>query len=218
MRRMMLSVVCLAALGVGSKLSAQQYFKNVKVKASWKVDPGWSTGNVPIMDSGKALMWLQIDTDYDTVMPPNAKGQILWLDNVSMRYDVLLPVHRGSRAVVLTGKVAYWSIPMDGKTHHAQAFIHPRFIQRYASDLRQRNGELKNFRIVVTFEFNSSPVGMGVVKPRSNAKPKDIVAQIQKALAFASTKKIPNSIFPRNETPWGILNLNYYELIKRKQQ
>ena len=215
MRNLMLSVVCLALLGVCSELSAQMYFTNVQVQANWKLDPGFSTGNVP-EKANKTLYWLQLDVDYDTVMPPNAKGRVMWLDDVTIKYDILLPVHKGAPVVVLSGKVTYWSIPMDGKTHHAQAFVHPRFIQRYAPELKQRNRELKDFRIVVTFEFNGSGVGGGVVKLRSNTKPQDIVAQLRKALGFASTRKIQNSIFPRNETPWGIINLSNYELIKRK--
>ncbi len=218
MRRVIMAMTCLVFLvGVGSELSAQEFFKNVVVKAKWSVDPGFSSPNVP-QRADKTLFWLQIDVDYDTVTPKSAKGRTVWLDDVTLKYDVLLPVRRGSKVVVLSGRVTYWSIALDGKTHHAQAFIHPRFIQRYAPELRQRNSELKDFRIAVTFMVNDSPSGGGVVKPRGKASSKEALGQLRKALNMASTKKVRNSIFPRNETPWGILNLNNYELIKRKQQ
>jgi len=193
-------------------LSAQVYFRDVTIKPRWSVDPGFSAPNAIEHSSGKAMYWLEINVDYKTV--PTKGG---WMDNVVFKYDILLPAQKGAPPVVLTGQVAYWSIPMDGNVHHAQAFVHPRFLQRYASQLRFKPRELKDLRIRLTILFNDSPVGMGVSKPTTRTDPRTIVAEVAKALANMKTRKVKDSIFSRNETPWAILNLDYYELIKRKK-
>ena len=193
-------------------LSAQVYFKDVVVKPRWALDPGFSSGNVEQLVTGGVFKWLEINVDYKTV--PTKGG---WMDNVVFKYDILLPMQKGAPPVVLSGQVGYWSIPMDGKIHHAQAFVHPRFLQRYASQLKFKGRELKDLRVRVTILFNDSPVGMGVNKPSTRTDPRAIVAEVGKALANMRTRKVKDSIFSRNETPWAILNLDYYELIKKKK-
>jgi hypothetical protein len=117
---------------------------------------------------------------------------------------------------VLTGKIDYWAIPMDGKMHHAQAFVHPRFLQRYAPELKFRGRELKDLRIRLIVKFNDSGVGGGTNKPTTRSDPSKIAKEVQQAIASVRTVKVKNSIFSRNETPWAILNIDFYELVKRK--
>ena len=119
---------------------------------------------------------------------------------------------------VLSGKVEYWAIAMDGEQHHAQVFVHPKFLLRYAPGLKLKKKDLKNLRITITFIQNESIVGKGVYRPKGN---KESAAQLdndlRRAMNNRSTLKVKNSVFSRDETPWGIINLNYYELIKRKK-
>jgi hypothetical protein len=75
---------------------------------------------------------------------------------------------------------------------------------------------MKDLRLMLTFELNESPVGYGIVKARSRTKAKDVNREIKRALASPSTRKVKDAIYNRSETPWGIINLQYYELIKRK--
>lgn len=196
---------------------AVQYFGDVKVKASVVYDPGFSTDSVKLVPVKKQLQWIQIDTDYKTQakINPTTKNTA-WLENVIMKYDVLLPRIPGKPQVVLSGKVEYWGIPMDGEVHHAQAFIHPQILKRYVPDLKMNKGSMKDLRLMITFEMNESPVGYGVLKPRTTTKPQEINSEIKKALALPSTRKVKDAIYNRNETPWGIINLSYYELIKIK--
>jgi hypothetical protein len=70
----------------------------------------------------------------------------------------------------------------------------------------------------VTFIQNDSVVGKGVYRPKSNRESSSQLANdIKKAMANRSTIKKKEAVFARDETPWGIINLNYYELIKRKK-
>ena len=134
-----------------------------------------------------------------------------------MKYDVLLPKISGKPRVVISGKVEYWAIPMDGEVHHAQVFIHPQMIKRYLSSMRLSKSKIKDLRLLLTFMKNESPIGYGVFKPRTKLTFRDIKKEIDRALALPSTRKIQNAIYSRAETPWGIVNLSYYELIKRKK-
>lgn len=163
------------------------------------------------------MKWIQIDVDYDTVNATNRTTKSTrWLENVIMKYDVLLPRVSGKPRVVLSGKVEYWALPMDGETHHAQVFIHPQILKRYVPNLKLSKSSMRDMRLALTFELNESPVGGGILKPRSSTKASAVMSEIRKALALPSTRKVKNAIFNREETPWGIINLSYYELIKRK--
>ena len=194
-------------------LSAQSkpLFSDVVVTPRWVTGPGIQAGSIIERGSKMQSRWLQIDVDFTALQMRSG-----WLDGVVFKYDVLLP-QTTSRKVVLSGKVQYWSIAMDGKTHHVQAFIHPRFLQRYAPGLKMRKNDLKDLRIVVTILQNESPIGGGVFKPTTRTAVKTIRAEIGRALADRKTFKGRDSVFSRSETPWGVLNVEYYELEKRKK-
>ena len=186
-------------------------FSNVKVTPRWVTGPGIQAGSVIERGAKIQSRWLQIDVDFTAISMRSG-----WLDGVVFKYDVLLP-QTTSRKVVLSGKIQYWSIAMDGNTHHVQAFIHPRFLQRYAPGLKMRKNDLKDLRIIVTILQNESPIGGGVFKPTTRTSVKTIRAEIGKALADRKTFKGKDSVFSRGETPWGVLNVEYYELEKRQK-
>jgi hypothetical protein len=206
----LIAIVVLCVLSL-SNLFGQALFKDVKVTPRWVTGPGIQAGNV--IERGVKLQtrWLQIDVDFSSIIMKQP-----WLDGVVFQYDVLLP-QTTSKKVVLSGKVQYWSIAMDGKTHHVQAFVHPRFLQRYAPGLKMRKSDLKDLRIFITILQNDSPIGMGAYKPTSKTSPKAVRSEIQKALSDRKTFKGKDSVFSRDDTPWGVINVDYYELIKRKK-
>ena len=195
-----------------SLFSQRVLFKDIKVTPRWVPSPGIS-GNVINRGITKQDRWLQMDVDFSSIV---LQGQP-WLDDVVVKYDVLLP-QTTSRKVVLSGQTQYWSIAMNGQAHHIQAFIHPRFLQRYAPGLQMRNSDLKDLRILVTFLQNDSIVAMGVYKPTTKTAPISIKSDITKALQDRRTFKGKDSVFSRDETPWGVLNVDYYELIKRRRR
>lgn len=214
----LLLVTAITLLTSGTVIAQSvQYFGNVEIKTSVVYDPGFSTNNVKITPAKKQLKWIQVDIDYDTKAMVNKETKTpRWLENVVMKYDVLLPRVSGSPRVVLSGNVEYWALPMDGETHHAQVFIHPQILKRYVPNLKLNKSKMKELRLMLTFELNESPVGYGFYKPKSSMSSRGIKGEIDSALRLPSTRKVKNAIFNREETPWGIINLNYYELIKRK--
>ena len=204
------SVICIFA--VTNLFSQQRLFDKIKIIPRWVPDPGIQAGNNVNHGTNNEGRWLEIDIDYQASVMRQG-----WLDDVVFKYDVLLP-QTTKRKVVLSGKVTYWSILMDGKIHHAQAFIHPKFLLRYAPGLKMRKNELKKLRIQLTILQNESPVGMGVYLPSSKTTYASVIKEIRAALAMRQTYKGAHSVFGRDQTPWGVLNTSYYELIKRKQQ
>jgi len=132
---------------------SQAPFTEINVAPRWVPDPDIQAGSLIVKGTNNTVRWLQIDVDY--VTRPNKAG---WLDNVVLKYDVLLP-QTTRKAVVLSGQVEYWSIEMDGNKHHAQAFIHPKILKRYAPGVKMRKSALQDFRILVTVLVNESPVG-----------------------------------------------------------
>lgn len=195
-----------------SSYSQQVLFKDLKITPRWAYDPGFSSGNVIQRATKTQLKWLQLDVDYTAV----TMKRIQWLDNVTLEYKILLP-RTSRRRVVLTGKIDYWAIHMDGKTHHAQAFVYPKIILRYAPGLKLKRKELKDMRITLTFTQNDSIVGKGVYKPKSKMSGNALAADLKNAMANRTTLKVKDIIFSRDKTPWGIININYYELIKQKK-
>ena len=213
-------LILTVSLLMGSLISLQaqtvKMFKDVVIKANVVQDPGFSTGNVKLRPVNKNQRWIELDVDYTTASSHQKNGDVRWATDIVMKYDVLLPRVPGHPRVVLSGKVQYWAIPLDGKVHHAQVFIHPRMLQRYVPGLKLNKGAMNDLRAMLTFELNESPVGGGIMKTRGNKKV-SVAGEVRKALASPATKKIKDAIFNRDETPWGIINLGYYELIKRKK-
>ena len=207
------SLAIIALIFTSATLYSQQaLFKDVKITPRWAFDPGFTSGNVIQRGTKTQLRWLLLDIDYTAVAMRKTK----WLDDVTLEYKILLP-KTSRRRVVLSGKIEYWAIQMDGNTHHAQAFVYPKILLRYAPGLKLKRKELKELRITLTFIQNESVVGKAVYKPKSKMSGNALAADLKKAMANRSTLKVNNTVFSRNETPWRIININYYELIKRKK-
>ena len=214
-RYLILTVSLFMGTLIGLQAQTVKMFKDVTIKANVVQDPGFSTGNVKLRPVNKNQRWIELDVDYTTASAHQKNGDVRWATDVVMKYDVLLPRIPGHPRVVLSGKVQYWAIPLDGNVHHAQVFIHPRMLQRYVPGLRLSKSAMNDLRAMLTFELNESPVGGGVMKMRG--KKGNPAGEVRKALASPATKKIKDAIFNRDQTPWGIINLGYYELIKTKK-
>ncbi len=214
-----LMVLTFLAFGVCDEVLAQAvtYFKNTDVTASVEYDPGFDPPNVKAVAMRKPLQWIQIDVEYTTEsrIDPRTK-EVAWLEDVTMKYDVLLPEVTGKPRVILSGQVEFWAIPLDGEKHYAQTFIHPQILRRYVPDLKLSKSSMRDLRVLVSFEMNQSPVGYGFMKTKSTSTIEQIGGEVRRALASPATIKAKDAIFSRSETPWGIVNLSHYELEKRK--
>jgi hypothetical protein len=175
----------------------QSRFQNVAVTAGFVQSPIYqiSGGVTQVLSTDR---WLEIKVDYTTALVANKEKGNEWLDDISFEYEVLLPVDdKATSYVLLTGKVDYWSIPMDGKKHQGDAYIHPRFIQRYAPNLKLNKSGLKNLYIKVTFTANRAIVGGTYYAPRGKSN-SDADAMFRKAATMTSLSRVIDSVYGRD--------------------
>ncbi|MCP3968200.1 MAG: hypothetical protein GY750_00740 [Lentisphaerae bacterium] len=135
-----LFTLLLFSFGFAENLSAQSSgrvgpFKNINVKLRFHATPLYEVFNHSNSTDTNFQGWLLVEATYNA---PKIKmgNAATWVDDISMEVEVIIPAYYQGRKVValLTGKIPYWSIPMDGKKHIAMACVPPRVIARYARD------------------------------------------------------------------------------------
>lgn len=200
----------LTLFAAGLQAQQQKLFQGVTVTAEFVQAPIYQASVNQIETNER---WIEIKVDYTTAVA--AGGKTTWQDDVTVEYEVLLPKdEKGKDFVMLTGKVSYWSIPMDGKAHQAMAYIHPRFIQRYAPELKLSKGSLKFLFVKTKFTVNSAEVGGGYFLPRGRTS-KDAGGMFQKAATMPGLTRVIDGVFGPDKTPWLFINPGLYEMIKQ---
>jgi len=195
--------------------SATDLIPSVDIKCDFVDTPNIFADNVQGFGM-KPDRWLEIDVTYTMKSDFVGKGSNQlpkWIDDMSIEYELLLP--GTNRMTHLSGKVTYWSIPLDGKEHHAIAFVHPRFIKRYAPEIKTNSATAKKILVKVSFILNSAPIG-GNYYPVKDAK--NVAKDFMAVAKNPAINRVPNSIFGPDKTPWNYLNYDYYELIKSDNQ
>jgi len=208
------AVIALALASAPAFAQAQSRFQNVAITVGFVQSPQYEIKTISQILSNDR--WLEVKVDYTTALVAARDGRgTEWLDDVNFEYEVLLPTdEKGGNYVLLTGRVEYWSIPMDGKKHQADAYIHPRFIQRYAPDLKMRAASLKNLYVKVTITANRAIVGGSFYAPRGKTNA-EANAMFQRAATMTTLTRVIDSVFGRDKTPWLFVNPDQYELIKQ---
>ncbi len=188
----------------------QDFFKNFKIDCSFQQTPQINAPNVAGLPVAKLDMWLVINVTCTTVSKTDKNRQPEWLDDVSFEYEVLVPGFKGP--VYLSGTTTYWAIPLDGKEHHSVGFIHPRFLQRYAPELKSTSpSAAKDTYIRIKVTMNQAIIG-GAVNPERKAM--EVANAFKKAATDPNILRVNDSVYGIDKTPWRDLNYDYYELIK----
>lgn len=208
---------CFAAVTHGQQV---QVFKNLEIRQQFQDTPRISSGNIP-EDYTYQQKWFQIDVRYET-LEQKIRGydkKFAWLDDVTVKYDVLLPsLYRGKKVYALmSGEITYWSIRLDGERHYTQAFINPRILQRYAYPGMKLDSKAaaKTIRTRVTFySKDRRPLARVYYVPRKTSEAK-VEAEFKEAEKALEVVKLPDTIFSRDKTPWAVLNFDKYEIIKK---
>lgn len=197
----------------GFSLFSQEksFFKDVEIDCKFVNTPQIRADNIASLPCPSLAWWIEIDVKYKTA-GTNKSNE--WMDDVVFEYEMLLMTGK-DEPVLLSGRITYWSIPMDGKEHHAVAFVHPRFVQRYAPALKVTSpSQAKDLNIRLAIKLNDALIG-GALHPAKSKESKDKVADLFKKVAVApKLTRIKDSIYGIDKTPWSYLNYDYYELIK----
>lgn len=195
--------------------SADELITKVDIKCNFVNTPQIVANNIQGLGTNLDW-WLEIDVTYTMKSDITGKGSNTmskWVDNMSIEYEILLP--GANRVTHLSGNVTFWSIPLDGKEHHDVAFVHPRFIQRYAPEIKTNSTTAKKIPIKVSFVLNKVTIGGNFYPMKEGTR---IAKLFQDASKDVAIKRVENSIYGRDKTPWRDLNYDYYELIKSDSQ
>jgi hypothetical protein len=205
--RLFLAVILLACFSAPAQ---EDFMKNFKFDCQFQETPQINAENVAGLVK-KIDKWMVINVSYQTVSRMDKTGkQNMWMDDLSFEYEVLMP-GEGNRAIYLSGTTTYWSIPLDGREHHAVAFIHPRFLQRFAPELKITPTVAKDMYIRLKVTMNQAIIG-GAVNPERKAK--EVIDVFKAAATNPNITRVNDSIYCMEDTPWRNLNNDYYELLK----
>jgi hypothetical protein len=164
--------------------------------------------------------WLKISVTYALPLS-GTKKSTNWLDDVTVKVDVLYPSYYRGKDVtaILSGKVVYWSLALDGEKHVADFYIPPQVIQRYSQPNTKIKNSLKKSAVRISFYDNQQQL-LGRAYYSGNKKTSD--ATVAKSFATAEKLlgllKLPGTVLARNKTPWENFNPDAYDLIKTEEK
>lgn len=139
-----------------------------------------------------------------------------WVDDVMLDVAVEVPMDgvggRRKTTGLFTGSCKFWTIPLDGKPHTALMFIAPQLLDRYLPFRGSGDGKYteKLFHVQAVFRTaDGAELGSGYFNLDGSAK--------VQALYFASLANesvVKDAVFPREKTPWALVNPENYDLVK----
>ncbi|MCQ2352063.1 MAG: hypothetical protein MJ033_01115 [Victivallaceae bacterium] len=139
-----------------------------------------------------------------------------WVDDVVLDVSVEAPMDgaagRRKATGLFIGSCKFWAIPLDGRSHTALMFIAPQVLDRYLASHGGGDGKYteKLFRVQAVFHTaDGAELGRGYFNLDGSAK--------TQALYFASLANetvVKDAVFPREKTPWALVNPENYDLMK----
>ncbi len=155
--------------------------------------------------------------------PRRATGA--WADDVKLVVRVLYPavIGSGRRATaygLFSGSTLFWSLPLDGKQHSTAMMVPPQLLDRYMA-LRSTAGgsELSaaksDFMIEAAFyDRNGREIGYGYYNVRKDGAG-DLPDYFNQLCEKVPRRYlVPDSVFSKDRTPWGVLDFDEYDLVK----
>ena len=139
-----------------------------------------------------------------------------WADDVVLDVSVEVPMDgasgRRKTTGLFTGSCKFWAIPLDGKSHTALMFIAPQVLDRYLPFHNGGDGKYteKLFRVQAVFHTaDGAELGRGYFNLDGSAK-----TQALYFTSLANETVIKDAVFPREKTPWALVNPENYDLMK----
>ncbi len=164
-----------------------------------------------ISGSGIRNKWLLIRVEYY----PQGKRDS-WIDDVTLSMRAVCTGQSGGKRVtcVFSGETKFWAIPMDGRKHTAVMMIPPQLLDRYlpVSGSGSKAGT-STFAVQVLFLDKNGKAFAEGYYPRVT-DPEVAKTSFAALLEQKPLLEIPNSIWPRNKTPWHYQSIDDMDLIK----
>ncbi len=220
MKKLLTKVLLLAMLSVLTSsvfATEESFFKKnmtLTVKESYAPVPS-SVSNIAAENKFRHK-WGVIQLEASTERDKDRR----FLDDVDMEVSVAL--RKGARKgveniVLFTGKITYHYVELDGGKHYFLALLPGQLINRYAD-----NGvSLLRSDLVVQVKLSQYGRQLAEVYYNSGTEKDAKVLRKWFATIRQSSKynvvEVPNSILPRRETPWGMVDHDKYEYEKKAE-
>lgn len=228
MKRIIVSLMCLAVIGITGYALAQGANNevairdnNVNVTLTYQPTPEFSVSGYSQKGTSTKNRWLQVECSFITEPSANAR----FFDDITVKYDVFMSSaldNRKQPAIALfSGEERYSYVMRDGQTHKVVAFLAPAHINAYKGPaLKLRKGD-EDFSVLVTISANGRAIGVGAWASKNDAKTFNItksnvkqeMVRIIKAMDTETRAiKLTNSV-RRRGTPYEFINFDSYEYL-----
>ncbi len=143
--------------------------------------------------------WLQIMIEYES------EGSNGWIDQLMLDWSVAILPSR-EKPILMKKRVLYADIE-DGR-NHAVMYIRPNLIKRY-----YRRGRISDSDIFVHIDVSINGTSAGTFNHAKGRSPKNWWDAREPQVTFR-----PDELLSRDETPFGPMDYDYYEHIKKIEQ
>ncbi|MDD3886308.1 MAG: hypothetical protein PHI35_05515 [Victivallaceae bacterium] len=239
-------IICAAVLLPMSVIAADKagndIFTKIKVTPRFVDAPAFRESSVAVSGTVSFInSWLLLEVEYypDTY----ARAKNAWIDDVTMKMRVLIssPIRASEKnksidsdkktaatkkvtppadsrdqiTVLFDGETMFQTIARDNKKHIATMFIPPQLLDRhlYKNTL---TGKLttRDISVEVTF-VNSAGAVIGEHFYGSKTDG-DTKKEFERLDSIKNLIRLPGSVLPRSETPWGLIQPDKFDLIKQR--
>jgi len=194
---------------------SSKLFKSGSIKLKYRPSPLFYVFNESTTNKPGSPGWLMVKVKYTTSSQKRG-NKVMWLDDITMETEVIVPGSYKSKNVVvlLKGKTVFWSIPMDGKTHNALGCIAPQVVARFA---RKGNKiELSKIIARVTFYTAGRKILMRLYSS-SGSRVRNYFGKLGGAVSTGMLT-VDDIVMPRTKTPWVAINYELFDVIKPDPQ
>ncbi len=198
--------------GIGfSQEKGKGWFTNVDIKLKTSLAPDFSVGNVADYQYPRKK-WIVMELSYT---PAKDKKEVIrgetyyrFREDLEIQFEILFATRNSYH--ILSKKISYSSVHFDGKRNYALALIPPAITDKiHVSRIKINHTHLRKLPLQVSFFLEGVKVDEFFFGARKAPLAFDA------ARKFSRTQFHNSGIFDRMQTPWGPINFDRYELIKR---
>ena len=217
--KIVLAVLFCGSAFVVSASNKSPFKKDLLISVSGEFAPRAEVKNTPSSNT-QTYRWVVINVDVQTEKGDDKDGS--FLDDVEMEIEAVLlngKKNNVEQAVLFSGKIEYYFVELDGKKHNFIALIPGQLFYRYANKgVKPAQAEM---RIQVKFYQRGRLLKSGYYYTKggsaNESEQRTWFAKFRNSKLY-SVKEVPDSIFSRRETTWGMFDNDKYEFEKKQNK
>lgn len=185
--------------------------KSMKLTIKTSLPPqAKTTGTVGANSSNAKSQWVEVDLKFHTNDEKVYRRRFIDDPEFAVELAVYPQNSSKERSVIFSGKAKYWTVEQDGRDHFMKLLLPAVLFRRYAYD---RTVDRVLFVAKGVLSVNGEVIGTAYGSSKGMA-----LKDIQKffRLPPKNAIKAPDTMTGRAGTSWEIIEVNRYELEKRK--